>query len=231
MTVAEEYLKKLQEREPHLFPEPLRKSTLTDKDLLKIEKVLGYQLPDQYKEFLQSYQLPETITVYPGFCGNNIGARFRTYKSATQEYISEQGQLHMPVDMKWHNNGGTNAAQWLDSVKCCMSDSALYEAGYIDLGNLCEDYFLLYDLVDGEVFMVHYEEYYDMGYEYGNEVMTGGFPEKLREGISCCSCVLYKCFNDFLRHVCTGEYYYEEEMAFVTYIYDEEKKEFCLEEI
>lgn len=231
MTNAEEYLKKLQEREPQLFPEPLRKSTLTDKDLHEIKKALGYQLPDQYKEFLQSYYLPETMTVYPGFCGNNIGARFRTYKNATQEYVPEKGQLHMPVDVEWHNNGGTNAAQWLDSVKSDMSDSALCEAGYINLGNLSEDYFLLYDLVDGEVLQVRYEEYYDMGYEYGNEVMMGGFPEKLREGISGCSCVLYKDFNDFLRHVCTGEYYYEEKMAFVTYTYDEEKKEFLLEEM
>lgn len=54
MMNAEEYLKKLQEREPQLFPEPLRKSTLTDKDLLEIEKALGYQLPEQYKEFCRA---------------------------------------------------------------------------------------------------------------------------------------------------------------------------------
>ena len=223
MTIAEEYLNKLQEREPQLFPEPLRKSALTDGDIIEIEKVLGHRLPEQYKEFLQSYQLPKTMTVYPCFCGNYIGARFRTYKIAAQEYVPEEGQLHMSVDIKWKNNSGANVAQWLDTVKSYISvDFALCEAGYIDIGNLSEDYFLLYDLIDGEVLLVHHEDYYDMGYEYGNEVMTGGMPEELRDGISGCSYVLYKCFNDFLRHVCTGEYYYEEEKAFVTYTYDEE---------
>ena len=50
MTIAEEYLKKLQEREPQLFPEPLRKSALTDGDIIEIERALGRRLPEQYKE-------------------------------------------------------------------------------------------------------------------------------------------------------------------------------------
>ncbi|MDE7417652.1 MAG: SMI1/KNR4 family protein [Lachnospiraceae bacterium] len=216
MTNAEKYLIKLQEREPQLFPEPLKKSTLTNEDLLEIEKSLGYELPEPYKEFLQSYQLPEIMTVYPSFCGNNIGARFRTFYRMNRGYVPKEGQCNMLVDVEWHNVGGTNAAEWLNSLNSdTFNDSALCEAGYIEIGNLSDDYFLLYDLVEGEILQVHYEEYYDMGYEYGDEVMSGDMPEKLREGIGDCSGVLYKDFNVFLRHICFGEHYDEDELGFV----------------
>lgn len=218
MTIAEEYLRKLQEREPQLFPEPLKKSTLTDEDLHEIEKSLGHKLPEQYKEFLQSYQLPETMTVYPSFCGNYIGARFRTYSKYgnASGYVPKQGQCNMFVDIEWHNVGGTNAVEWLDSLNSSTSDdSAFCEAGYIEIGNLSEDYFLLYDLVGGNILQVRYEEYYDMTCEYGDEAVTGSMPEKLREGIGGCSNVLYKSFDTFLSHICLGEHYDEEEQDFV----------------
>ncbi|MEZ3445586.1 MAG: SMI1/KNR4 family protein [Lachnospiraceae bacterium] len=181
MMNAEEYLKKLQEREPQLFPEPLRKSTLTDKDLLEIEKALGYQLPEQYKEFLQSYQLLD-MTVS----------------------LSEDAEFYI----EWHNISGVNATEWLGQLKesdvCVCDDDAFREAGYLYLGAVSDGHFVLYDLVDGTVGRIYHEEVFDMFYECGIENFEGGAPEKLREYFEDYFDVFADDFYDFLDFVCLG---------------------------
>ena len=222
MTTAEEYLKKLQEREPKLFPETLKKSTLTDEDLLAIEKSLGYKLPEQYKEFLQSYQLPD-MTVYLSFLGGCFGDWDRTFSREKNDYVpvDYDNDLNILVDMAWHNISGKNAAEWLerleenDFINGC--DAVFQEAGYLYLGAIDEGYFILYDLEEGNIFYLYHESVYDIGYEYGDEVvLNGGMPEKLREGVyEYGSAPIYKDFNDFLRHICLGEHYDEIDKVFV----------------
>lgn len=222
MTIAEEYLKKLQEREPQLFPEPLRKSTLTDGDIIEIEKALGHGLPEQYKEFLQSYQLPDMMTMYISFCGDDFGDWDRTYSIEEKDYVqAEDDQPSILVDMVWHNVSGANAAEWLERldenyfINGC--DDVFHEAGYLYLGAIDEGYYMLYDLVEGNIFYLYHESIYDIGYEYGDEViLEGGMPEKLREAVYAWgSPPIYKDFNDFLRHICLGEHYDEGEKLFV----------------
>lgn len=188
MTVAEEYLKKLQEREPQLFAGPLKKSPLTDEDLLEIEKALGYALPGQYREFLQSYQLTDMKVPFPP---------------------DDYGEYYV----EWHNISGGNAADWLKQMEesdLCVCDDAPYrEAGYLYLGETRDGYYLFYDLVDGTVGTVYHEEIYDMIYEHkdegGLEIFEGGMPEKLREIFEDWFDVISKDFNDFLCHICLGE--------------------------
>lgn len=92
MTKAEEYLTKLQEREPGLFPEPLQKSNLTDEDIQEIEKALGYGVPQQYKEFLQSFCLADMI-VYIAFCGDKFACSFEeTFSRAESVRTKGLGQ-------------------------------------------------------------------------------------------------------------------------------------------
>lgn len=221
MTIAEEYLKKLQEREPQLFPEPLKRSTLTDEDLLVIEKSLGHKLPEQYKEFLQSYQLSD-ITVYLSFLGDVFGDSGRTFSREENDYVeADDEQPNMLMDMEWHNVSGANAAEWLerleenDFINGC--DAVFREAGYLYLGAIDEGYFILYDLEEGNILYLYHESVYDIGYEYGDEViLNGGMPEKLREGVYAYGgAPIYKDFNDFLRHICLGEHYDETDKVFV----------------
>ncbi|MDE6220807.1 MAG: SMI1/KNR4 family protein [Lachnospiraceae bacterium] len=221
MTIAEEYLKKLQEREPQLFPEPLKKSTLADKDLLEIEKSLGHKLPEQYKEFLQSYQLPDT-TVYLSFLGDVFGDWDRTFSREKNDYVPVDldNDVSTLMDMEWHNISAANATEWLkqfhENEFINGYDAALHEAGYIYLGAIDEGYYILYDLVQGDIFYLHHESVYDIGYEYGEGIMDGGMPEKLREGVcQYGGCQIYKDFNDFLRHICLGEHYDESDKVFV----------------
>lgn len=220
MTIAEEYLKKLQEREPQLFPEPLRKSLLTDGDIAEIEKAFGHRLPEQYKEFLQSYQLPD-MRVYLSFLGEYFGDWDVTFSREKNDYMPvDDDQANVLTDMEWHNISGKNAAEWLEHLEETEfingCDSVLREAGYLYLGAIDEGYFMLYDLVDGDIFYLYHESIYDIAEECGDEVLEGGMPEKLREGVySWGSAPIYKDFNDFLRHICLGEHYDEGEKIFV----------------
>lgn len=219
MTIAEEYLGKLQEREPQLFPEPLKRSTLMDEDLLEIEKSLGYKLPEQYREFLQSYQLQD-MTVYISFCGDSYANSFSdTFSCEKNDYVPVDwdNDLSTLVDMEWNNFSATNATEWLKQLEQ-LNDredhSAFLEAGYIYLGMFYESYLVLYDLVKGEVVDIHHEAIYDLSYELG-DVWEGGMPETLRKGMVTYGHTLCKNFNDFLRLVCLGEYYDEDDMVFV----------------
>lgn len=188
MTIAEEYLKKLQERQPQLFTEPLRKSTLSDGDMVEIEKTLGYALPKQYKEFLQSYQLSDmTVSLFEG-------AEF---------YI------------EWHNISGADAAEWLGQLResdvCVCDDDAFREAGYLYLGTVSDGHFVLYDLVEGTVGRIYHEEVYDMCHECGIANFEGGMPEKLREYFEEYFDVFADDFYDFLAFVCLGDQYDEDD--------------------
>ncbi|MDE7479262.1 MAG: SMI1/KNR4 family protein, partial [Lachnospiraceae bacterium] len=200
-----------------------------DEDLLAIEKSFGHKLPEQYREFLQSYQLPESMTVYPSFLGEYFGEWDRTFSREKNDYVPVDwdNDLNILVDMEWHNISGANAAEWLkhlaDSDACECDNDAFREAGFLYLGAIDEGYYMLYDLVDGNISYLYHESIYDIEDKYGVEVvLDGGMPEKLREGVyEEGSAPIYKDFNDFLRHICLGEHYDESDKVFV----DEENLE------
>lgn len=70
MSKAIEYLDILRRREPSLFQEGVRKSALTDNDIEEIEQALKYTLPAPYKEFLQSYVMPQSCVINISLCGD-----------------------------------------------------------------------------------------------------------------------------------------------------------------
>ncbi len=217
MTKAEEYLTKLQEREPACFQEPLRKSNLTDDDLCEIEKALGHAVPQQYREFLQSSCLSD-MTVDIAFSGDKFACSCEeTFSRAQKRYVqrdwdNDSGVL---VDMEWHNIPGKNAADWLSQLGDFDRDGnhAFLKAGYIFLGEFY-GYLALYDLVEGCVVDIHHEAIYDVLYELGIDDWDDMNPEALRTGMGTWGDTLCRDFNDFLRLVCLGEYYDEDELVF-----------------
>ncbi len=217
MTKAEEFLTKLQEREPELFSGPLQKSNLTDGDLQEIEKALGYAVPQQYREFLQSFCLSD-LTVYIAFCGDKFACSFEeTFSREQNQYVqrdwdNDSGVL---VGMEWHNFGGQNAAEWLSRLKDFDREGnhAFLKAGYIFLGEFY-GYLALYDLVEGCVVDIHHEAIYDVLYELGIDDWDDMNPEALRTGMGTWGDTLCREFNDFLRLVCLGECYDEDELVF-----------------
>ena len=102
ISLAKEYIKWLCEREQGLFPEPLKESVLTETDILEIERGLGYALPEQYREFLQSWQLPEwAFTVYVTFCGDYPNCFWKTYSREKGGYIPSEFGDTVTVELVW----------------------------------------------------------------------------------------------------------------------------------
>ncbi len=208
MSPAKEYLEKLYEREPGLFPEGLRESPLTETDLLEIEQGLGYALPEQYREFLQSWLLPEgAVTVYVTFCGDYPNCFWKTYSKEKGGYIPSDFGNTVTVDLVWYGGYGNCAADYLELLKRRADGMAAWlEAGFIQLGAYyMEDYFLFYDLACGNVRRIHNEDTFEADWE--NPAAVRAFME--REALPLCP-----DFNTFLRFICLGEPYDEDEMVF-----------------
>jgi hypothetical protein len=209
MSLAKEYIKCLCEREQGLFPEPLKESVLTETDILEIERGLGYALPEQYREFLQSWQLPEwAFTVYVTFCGDYPNCFWKTYSREKGGYIPSEFGDTVTVELVWYGSYGNCAADYLGLLKRQAGEmTAWLEAGFIQLGAYyMEDYFLFYDLAWGNVRGIHNEDIY--------EVEDRDGPAAVRAFMDREAVLIFPDFNTFLRFACLGEPYDEEEMIF-----------------
>lgn len=209
MSLAKEYLDRLYEREPGLFPGPLEESVLTEADLREIEQGLGFALPGQYREFLQSRQLPEWVfTVSITFCGDYPNRFWKTYSREKGGYIPSEFGDTVTVDLMWYGSYGRCGADYLELLKRQAEGmSAWLEAGFIQLGvYYMEDYFLFYDLVCGNVRRIHNEDIYGVG-DWNDPAVVRAFMEK--EALPLCP-----DFYTFLRLACLGEPYDEEAMVF-----------------
>ena len=116
MSITTNYLEQLYKREPNLFLQRLKKSNLTETDLQEIEKSLGYTFPQQYKEFLQSYQMQD-MTVYITFCGSLYACSFaETFSREKNDWISVDDISEdddVVVDLEWYGFGGESATEYL----------------------------------------------------------------------------------------------------------------------
>ena len=110
MSKAIEYLDILRRREPSLFQEGVRKSALTDNDIEEIEQALKYTLPASYKEFLQSYVMPQSCVINISLCGD-LSVNFDEegddlYTNVEAAWLPENEQIcaHFPAAIFHHSD-------------------------------------------------------------------------------------------------------------------------------
>ena len=197
MTESEKYLKQLHKREPELLHNPLEKSLLRDDDISKIESALNYPLPQEYREFLQSYILPE-LTVYIDFCGDKYASQFgETFSREKNCYIPvKNNEADVLIDFTLYSYGGIDYNDWLKKLS---------ERGG-DMTAWLESYPVFYDVMSGEIYSIHHEDIYT--------TEDWESPEAARECMARESSILCRNFNDFLHLICTGEPYDEDELIF-----------------
>ncbi len=218
MTTAKKYLDILKEREPQLFKEPLKESAFTDKDLLEIEKGLGYSLPEPYREFLLSYKINGDIAVLVSFCGDSFANSWvETFSREKNDYIPRpEHDIGPTVEFEWHNIEGNSGAEFLQNIKEEQGKRDGYpcflEAGFIYLGNVY-GYLTFLDLVNGGIVTIHEEGVYDMMLSDGVDWAS---IEEVRDYMESEQLYICKDFNDFLRFVCTGDFLDEDEAKFPT---------------
>lgn len=204
-SLAAEYLDQLWKDRPALFSAPAQKATLTDRDVRAIEKELGYRLPRPYVDFLQSYQLPERLTVSARFCGDYANC----YDPARED------DPFATVEVEWNIPSHSRVADFLTAAREAdmpmgEPDDTFLDAGFLKIAEF-KGYFVFLDLVTGEVTHIYHEEVYDMSLVYGVDVTDY---QQVRDYLS--NRALCKDFYDFLRIVCTGAIYNEDRMEFKT---------------
>lgn len=203
MSKAIEYLDILRRREPPLFQEGVRKSALTDNDIEEIEQALKYTLPAPYKEFLQSYVMPQSCVINISLCGD-----------LSVNFDEEGDDLYTNVEMDWCNPYGDTAAEFLENAEredLYISDAfSTLEAGFLKIAEIC-GYIVFLDLVTGEVVYLYHEELWEMSVVDGVDASNR---EEIRDYVL--SRKVCRDFYDFLRIICTGEIYDESDMCFKT---------------
>lgn len=210
---AVEYLDRLQQNYNDLFSKPLQKSIFTETDIKVIEKELGYELPNPYIDFLQSYRLPECVTVLASFCGD--------YASC---YESEQeDDLFVTLEMEWYTALGADVKEFLSSLQeedmnLGATDDSFLDAGFLKIAKF-KGYFVFLDLVTGKVVHIYHEAIYDMSIVDGVDVSNY---KEVRDYLS--NYTLCKDFYDFLRLVCTKDIYDEDCLKFKTIAEIEEEE-------
>ena len=202
---AIEYLDKLPENYHDLFSKPLQKSPFTETDIKVIEKELGYALPKPYIDFLQTYKLPECLTVSVSFCGDYACC-----------YEPEQDDdLFVTLEMEWYTALDGDVKAFLSCVQkedmpLGATDDSFLDAGFLKIGAF-EGYYVFLDLVTGEVVHIYHEAIYDMSIVDGVDVSDY---KEVRDYLS--TYTLCKDFYDFLRLVCTKDIYSEDCLKFMT---------------
>lgn len=213
---AKDYLDQLVKKEPQLFKEPLKKSSLTEADLKEIEKGLGYSLPKPYAEFLQSYQLPQELTVFASFCGDRFACSWeKTFSREKNVYILRpENDIGPTVELEWYNIPGDCGADFLKHLKeeqeRIEEDPCFLEAGFIQVAEVY-GYLIFLDLTDGKLYTIYHEEIYDM-------ILVDGIDPQDQEAVRDYMERMPLCqnFNDFLRLICTDDYLDEDEARFPT---------------
>lgn len=216
MTKAMEYLHQLQEQEPRLFPEPLKRSMLTEADLQEIERGIGYGLPEPYREFLQSYQLPEQLSVCVNFCGDLSACYEESYSREEDAYVAlSSDDLVVTRRLVWQNIPESCGSDFVRRLKeeqasTCREEPVFLEAGFIQVGEL-DGYLLFLDLISGEVVEIYHEEVWEMSLVEGVDPTSTDEIRDYLDGRTICL-----NFEDFLRWTCTGDILNEDDGSFPT---------------
>ena len=203
MSTAKEYLETLYQQEPQLFSEPLKMSILAETDLQFMEQQIGYRLPEQFVEFLTTYQLPQ-MTMFITFCGELAFALEKTFSREKNGYVYNKSEEFVVVDLMWNGMNGNCGVDYLKSFKRYELSEAWLKAGFIDIGSFyMESYLVFYDLVTEKVCFIHNEDIMESPVDLDNITNIRTF---MLEN----SRLFGNNFNDFLHTVCTGEPYDDE---------------------
>lgn len=211
MTVCERYLEDWQRREPERFAGGLKRSPLTPEDLRQMEKELPYPLPEQYQDFLLSYQVPE-VTVYVTLCGDLSCSLWQTFSLEKHGYVrSTSYEEDVVVDVQWLGALGDCGADSLRHLRKWEISPGWSQAGLFQIGQFyMGDYLLFYDLRSGQVLFCHEEDINESGIlaeGWDDAQAVRAFIEE--EGRPFCP-----DFYTFLRLMCTGGPYDETDHVF-----------------
>ena len=195
----------IKDREQVVFSDGFAKSGLTAKDVTALGKDLKVKFPASYKEFLRTYQIP-SAKVYICFCGdmyaNSFGISFDRTKN---EYVdSEEDQIVIEFD--WINYDTSSVDAFEKSFHEINDGTAAWAAaGFILLGDF-RGYKVFLDTKEDVVYSIYHEDLYESE-DYDD-------PKAARECMEENAHELCDNFEQFLKLVCTGKPFDEDDHVF-----------------
>lgn len=198
-TYAMECLEHWKEIHPDWLAGPLIRSQVTEQDIQAAETALGYAFPEPFREFLQSYILPEEHefylkTVTDLFAGNvYYSIELDRFLTLDEIYEIEESE---DIDV-WNGDFYLEGLIGVSDV----SEHSLLEnitrstwtetaaEGLIYLGACFEYNYLFLDCSTGKIIYIDREDIYDLDYS-----------KVIRERGE----VLFNDFNDMLKCICFG---------------------------
>ena len=203
MNRAIEYWNALQKRKPSLFNNGFVSALLTEKDIEKIEQKLNYSLPEPYKDFLTSCQMPQRCKVNIRLCGD-LAVSF-----ADEE---DENDLYTVVELELYHPAGNTAEDFLENASSedvyISDDFSVLDVGFLKIAKMY-GYLIFLDLVTGKVVSIYHEELWEMTVVEG---VDGSDKEAIRDYML--DSEFCHDFYDFLRMACTDDIYDEDNMTF-----------------
>lgn len=180
---------------------------ISDEDISEIEDEIGFTLPDDYRRFLQTYNLP-SCDVLICFCGYSFGGSFTTtYSTVEGKYVEADDEDDIVREFSWVNYDTSSKEKLLDSLNDGHKElEGWLRAGYIFLGSY-SGYQVFYDVNSEKVYSIHEDDMYESE-DYED-------PEANKECMEENGFELCDDFTTFLEFVCTGMPYDEDSHEFI----------------
>lgn len=199
-TFSEYCFHTLAEQQPFDWPAQLEKSPVTDADIQSVETNWGYQFPEEFKEFLKSYILPDPTVVYGKFKGDWPGGGVSYSHELGRYLVWEELPENQEIDTLEFTLSGLEGMADIrehslqENIER-LSWTGTAPLGYIFIGEFT-DYLVFLECETGEIVYVDHD-FYTMSHQ--KEI------DNLKEYKS----TLFKNFYDllkclFLGAVCDG---------------------------
>lgn len=197
-TFSEICFETLHRTKPFDWPDQLEKSPVTDADIQEVEHTWGIHFPEEFKEFLKSYILPDPTVVYGKFTGDWAGGGI-TWSHELKRYLTWE---EIPEDqevllLKFVLDGLEGMADLREHSlrenmeRLSWTGTALL--GYLLLGEFTDHYLFLECETGAVVYVDH--DFYSMSHQ--KEI------DNIREYKS----MLFENFHDLLQCLFLGAVY------------------------
>lgn len=206
MAKVKALLDELQSKEKEIFPTGFEKSVLKAKDVTEISKELGIKFPVSYKEFLRTYKIPSS-KVYMCFCGDLYTNSFGiTFSRTENKYVNSEGE-EIVIEFEWTNYDISSVEAFVKSFHEKTDGAAAWaKAGFIYLGEF-RGYQVYLDGKKDIVYSIYHEDMYESE-DYDD-------PKSARECMEENAHELCDNFEQFLKVICTGMPFDEDDHVFI----------------
>ena len=174
-------------------------------DITEVGKELGIKFPASYKEYLRTYQIP-TTKVFICFCGDTYTNSFDITFSRTENKYIDSDADEIVIELNWINYDTSSKEAFVKSfIEKNEGTMAWAKSGFFLLGEF-RGYQVYLDSKQDIVYSIYHEDLLESE-DYDD-------PKAARECIEEHAHELCDNFEQFLKVICSGKPFDEDEHVF-----------------